>query len=67
MLWAGRMIQRRSHFKNDSSESSCEACSRSFTVYRRRHHCRACGTSACLPSATTTHLSCLPHLAGACH
>jgi len=31
----------------DSEAKACMACSRPFTVSRRRHHCRACGEVCC--------------------
>lgn len=33
----------------DVSSKSCTKCSQPFTMVRRRHHCRRCGTLVCAP------------------
>ena len=36
-----------SHWKADASAPSCGLCGAGFNLFRRRHHCRACGDVAC--------------------
>ena len=35
------------HWVDDSTRTSCIACSKTFTLLRRRHHCRQCGEVFC--------------------
>ena len=44
----------------DSDSSACPFCSTAFTVLRRRHHCRACGSVAC-DNCSTKRIP-LPHV-----
>ncbi len=37
----------RSHWKPDSSSTSCSLCYKPFTWLERRHHCRRCGLIFC--------------------
>ncbi len=37
----------RAHWKKDLSRSSCAYCSKNFTFFERRHHCRRCGDIFC--------------------
>jgi len=37
----------RSHWRKDLSRSSCVLCSKPFTFFERRHHCRRCGDIFC--------------------
>jgi len=39
----------RSHWKPDSASSICDdsSCTRTFTYFKRRHHCRRCGNIYC--------------------
>ncbi|TVY87492.1 FYVE-type zinc finger-containing protein, partial [Lachnellula willkommii] len=42
-------LPTREHWKPDSESSVCDepACTRYFTYFRRRHHCRRCGNIFC--------------------
>ena len=44
--------KRHAHFKEDSSVTACEACAKTFSAFRRRHHCRACGGIFCNACST---------------
>lgn len=37
----------RVHWKKDLSRTSCAYCSKNFTFFERRHHCRRCGDIYC--------------------
>lgn len=39
--------QTKAHWVSDLSVSECLQCSTPFTVFLRRHHCRACGACYC--------------------
>jgi GTPase SAR1 family protein len=41
----------RAVWKKDEAVHACERCSRPFTFYRRRHHCRRCGGIYCADCA----------------
>lgn len=43
-------------WKPDSSAPVCDSCDVTFTVYRRRHHCRCCGGVFC-NSCSNTYVS----------
>ncbi|KAM6116155.1 lateral signaling target protein 2 homolog [Pterocles gutturalis] len=43
----------------DSTCSQCSACGSSFTLLRRRHHCRSCGKIFC--ARCSPHAAVLPH------
>ncbi|ODV90641.1 hypothetical protein CANCADRAFT_108698 [Tortispora caseinolytica NRRL Y-17796] len=45
----------RAFWMKDENASSCFICSRPFTAWRRRHHCRICGQIFC--SSCTVHIS----------
>eukprot|EP01060_Flectonema_neradi_P019832 TRINITY_DN2734_c0_g2_i1.p1 TRINITY_DN2734_c0_g2~~TRINITY_DN2734_c0_g2_i1.p1 ORF type:complete len:546 (+),score=67.71 TRINITY_DN2734_c0_g2_i1:59-1696(+) len=47
-------------WKPDADAKECEICLRSFTILRRRHHCRACGGVFCGPCSSNKLL--LPHV-----
>ena len=34
-------------FKHDKKMTSCEGCSKKFTTFLRRHHCRGCRGAYC--------------------
>merc|ERR1712110_1106889 len=38
----------------DESACTCSVCEEPFTMFRRRHHCRACGLIACAECAPRT-------------
>merc|ERR1712232_170604 len=38
----------------DESACSCSKCEEKFTMFRRRHHCRACGELCCAQCAPRT-------------
>ena len=40
-------IRLHSHWQPDSSVSSCSHCQSSFSLLKRKHHCRLCGSTAC--------------------
>jgi len=44
----------RNHWKPDPSSPTCDSptCSRPFTLFIRRHHCRRCGSIFCAPHST---------------
>ena len=35
------------HWTKDEGAESCLGCGVKFTIYERRHHCRACGKLFC--------------------
>ncbi|KAG7843496.1 hypothetical protein KL942_000592 [Ogataea angusta] len=37
----------RDYWLDDSSATKCRSCDRTFTTFRRRHHCRICGKIFC--------------------
>ena len=37
----------RSKWLKDSEASKCFKCSKSFFIFRRKHHCRKCGYIFC--------------------
>jgi hypothetical protein len=37
----------KAHWRRDLSRSSCALCSKRFTFFERRHHCRHCGDIFC--------------------
>lgn len=37
----------KAHWVSDQSVSECLQCGAPFTVFLRRHHCRACGSCYC--------------------
>ena len=39
----------RSHWIPDDEAETCVACAASFSFFRRRHHCRSCGSIFCAP------------------
>ena len=45
-------------FKYDKKMTSCEGCSKKFTTFLRRHHCRGCGKVVC--DACSRNRACLP-------
>ncbi|KAJ1721941.1 hypothetical protein LPJ53_003604 [Coemansia erecta] len=56
------LLQRQclpeSAWEADDSAASCRQCSRRFTLFLRRHHCRRCGLLFCLNcSSARTHLA----------
>mmetsp|Transcript_25134 Transcript_25134/g.36950 ORF Transcript_25134/g.36950 Transcript_25134/m.36950 type:complete len:580 (-) Transcript_25134:161-1900(-) len=57
---------RRAHARDapawapDDSAMACTGCSRTFTVFRRRHHCRRCGQLFCNVCAKKRVLAKLP-------
>ena len=44
----------RLHWMPDDARETCPRCQRPFTLFRRRHHCRRCGTLACDDCAPET-------------
>ena len=40
-------IRLHSHWQPDSSVTSCSHCQSNFTLLKRKHHCRLCGSTAC--------------------
>ncbi|KAG7795670.1 hypothetical protein KL944_005307 [Ogataea haglerorum] len=44
----------RDYWLDDSSATKCRACDRTFTTFRRKHHCRICGKIFC--SSCTTFI-----------
>ena len=40
-------IRLHSHWQPDSSVTSCSHCQSSFSLLKRKHHCRLCGSTAC--------------------
>ena len=44
----------------DSNVSECMSCQASFGLFRRRHHCRACGNIFC--ASCSSHKSTIPEL-----
>ena len=40
-------IRLHSHWQPDSSVTSCSNCQSSFSLLKRKHHCRLCGSTAC--------------------
>ena len=34
-------------WQSDAASPDCSLCAQSFNVFRRRHHCRACGKLVC--------------------
>ena len=42
----------RPHWHSDATHPNCEICGKSFSLFRRRHHCRACGVSVCNSHST---------------
>ena len=41
-------------WKEDSSATECSTCSKRFTLFRRRHHCRGCGNLVCAACSRRT-------------
>ena len=41
------MTQNMHTFKYDKKMTSCEGCSKKFTTFLRRHHCRGCRGAYC--------------------
>ncbi|XP_072929201.1 RUN and FYVE domain-containing protein 2-like isoform X2 [Epargyreus clarus] len=39
--------EEASNWTNDKDASACSACSKEFTIARRKHHCRRCGHIFC--------------------
>ena len=52
-------------WKCDSSSSCCSVCTRSFTAFARRHHCRACGELVCASCSVARRKLALPGAARA--
>ena len=48
------------HWWRDEGVSSCLDCGIKFTIYERKHHCRACGKVFC--SSCSQYQSDIPHL-----
>eukprot|EP00808_Paulinella_micropora_P015437 g60253.t1 len=44
--------QHQPVWAEDSSLTDCPLCQRSFTFFRRRHHCRKCGSLCCADCST---------------
>lgn len=42
------------HWVRDSNADKCRSCERSFTWFRRRHHCRKCGGVFCAADTKNT-------------
>ena len=51
-----RVAQGSLAWAHDASSSSCPLCAAPFTLSRRRHHCRCCGTIACNSCSSTRAL-----------
>ena len=47
-------------WRADSEAVACEACSKRFTLTRRRHHCRSCGEVFCDDCALVRALGSAP-------
>jgi len=45
--WAAHLEGDRGAWIPDSSVSSCMICTKRFSFFRRRHHCRRCGACVC--------------------
>eukprot|EP01065_Artemidia_motanka_P051771 TRINITY_DN9182_c0_g2_i2.p1 TRINITY_DN9182_c0_g2~~TRINITY_DN9182_c0_g2_i2.p1 ORF type:complete len:496 (+),score=150.90 TRINITY_DN9182_c0_g2_i2:48-1490(+) len=45
-LATGHAVTRR-HWVSDKETKNCSSCGQSFTIMRRRHHCRSCGDVFC--------------------
>ena len=48
------------HWCKDEGSESCVGCGVRFTIYERRHHCRACGRLFC--SSCSQYQSEIPEL-----
>ena len=40
-------IRLHSHWQPDASVTSCSHCASAFSLLKRKHHCRLCGSTAC--------------------
>ncbi|KAJ1961582.1 hypothetical protein IWQ62_003814 [Dispira parvispora] len=50
--WVGRYCLPDSAWEPDEITSACRLCSRRFTLFFRRHHCRRCGLVVCDPCSS---------------
>ncbi|KAL7746968.1 Zn finger protein [Sorochytrium milnesiophthora] len=44
----------RAHWRADNEVSACTSCSRLFSLFERRHHCRRCGNIFCKACSSNT-------------
>lgn len=58
----------KSAWEPDSSREGCKQCARNFSLFNRRHHCRACGGLYCSTCLTEELLSDgkTHHVCGSC-
>ncbi|MDP2437122.1 MAG: ankyrin repeat domain-containing protein, partial [archaeon] len=47
----GSELVKRPEMVPDQASTSCFSCQKAFTLFRRRHHCRACGLLFCTDCA----------------
>jgi hypothetical protein len=45
--YRGSFRTKKPHWEQDNSRQSCSDCSKDFSFFRRRHHCRNCGKLFC--------------------
>ena len=48
------------HWVKDEGSEACVGCTVKFTIYERRHHCRACGKVFC--SSCSQYQSMIPKM-----
>jgi len=47
MLFQPSALAQKKEWVNDGARSNCSLCVQSFSMLRRRHHCRVCGEVVC--------------------
>lgn len=53
-------VNKRPTWQPDEASNQCSACDASFGLFRRRHHCRACGQLCCDDCAPLSGAKALP-------
>ena len=56
----GLLFNKRPTWQRDEATDRCTSCDSHFTLFKRRHHCRACGQLCCDDCAPMTSAKPLP-------